>query len=172
MEANPPNRFLDVVRIDGVVKELRIIEGQLFVCQGCCCGQTERGFPAVPLVVYKQEWKARGLQLRIHLTVTGCLGPCQLANVILILFGGETVWLHSINDEATVRLVFDYLESMLASGRYLPPSGALAARHFNRHTFDSASPGVWRSERRGNVLPQPLANPTAVDLTTVNKTLG
>lgn len=148
MEVSQPNRFLDVTRADGAVKELRVIEGQLFVCQGCCCGQTERGFPAVPLEAYKREWKARGLRLRIHLTVTGCLGPCPLANVILILFGGETVWLHSINDEGAVTSVFDYLEAMLAAGRYLPPPGALAARHFNRHVFDTASPGEWRSEKR------------------------
>lgn len=151
METTPPNRFLDVTRADGVIKELRVIEGQLFVCQGCCCGQTERGFPPVLLDAYKREWKARELRLRIHLTVTGCLGPCPLANVILILFGGETVWLHSINDEATVRMVFDYLETMLAAGRYLPPSGRLETRHFNRHIFDSASPGVWRSEKRSGV---------------------
>lgn len=149
METAQPNRFLDVTRADGVVKELRVIEGQLFVCQGCCCGQTERGFPAVPLDVYKREWKARGLRLRVHLTVTGCLGPCPLANVVLVLFGGETVWLHSVNDEATVMAVFDYLEAMLKAERYLPPPGALAARHFNRHVFDAASPGEWRSEKRG-----------------------
>ncbi|MFQ3580556.1 MAG: (2Fe-2S) ferredoxin domain-containing protein [Chloracidobacterium sp.] len=148
MASTQPNRFLDVTRADGVVRELRVIEGQLFVCQGCCCGQTERGFPAVPLDEYKRQWKERGLRLRIHLTVTGCLGPCPLANVILILFGGETIWLHSINDADAVSTVFDYLEAMLDAGRYVPPGGALAARHFNRHVFDSASPGEWRAEKR------------------------
>ncbi|OYT69191.1 MAG: hypothetical protein CFK52_14020 [Chloracidobacterium sp. CP2_5A] len=149
METAQPNRFLDVTRADGVTKELRVLEGQLFVCHGCCCGQMERGFPPAQLEAYKAEWKARGLRLRVHLTVTGCLGPCPLANVALILFGGEAIWLHSINDDATVALVFDYLEAMLAAGRYLPPPGALAARHFNRYVFDSASPGEWRSQKRG-----------------------
>jgi len=172
MEARPPDRFLDVVRADGVVKELRVIEGQLFVCQGCCCGQTERGVPAVPLDAYKREWKGRGLRLRVHLTVTGCLGPCPLANVILILFGGETVWLHSINDEVTVMAVFDYLEAMLAAGQYLPPPGALAARHFNRHIFDSASPGVWRSEKRSDLTQPPSANPVVDQVAVAEKVSG
>ena len=33
-----------VTRADGVCKEIRIQDGQLFVCNGCCCGQTEKAF--------------------------------------------------------------------------------------------------------------------------------
>jgi hypothetical protein len=30
---------------DGIAKEIRIQDGHLFVCHGCCCGRTEKGFP-------------------------------------------------------------------------------------------------------------------------------
>ncbi len=148
MNSPQPNRFLDVTRADGVSRELRVIEGQLLVCQGCCCGQTEHGFPAVPLDEFKRQWKERGFRLRVHLTVTGCLGPCPLANVVTILFGGETVWLHSINAPEQVTEIFDYLERLLDAGTFEPPTGPLAALHFNRLVFDAASPGEWRSEKR------------------------
>ncbi|HKX29616.1 MAG TPA: (2Fe-2S) ferredoxin domain-containing protein [Blastocatellia bacterium] len=134
-----PNRFVFVMRADREVKKIRVLEGQLFVCQGCCCGRTERGMPALPLDEFKQQWKERGVRLRVHLTVTGCLGPCPLANVVLILFDGEAIWLHSINSPEHVTEIYDYLEAMLRAEQYLPPPGRLADCHFNRHLFDTAA---------------------------------
>jgi cobaltochelatase CobN len=138
-----PNRFVDVTRSNGDVKEIRVVEGQLLVCQGCCCDNTERGFPALPLAEIKQQWKDRGIRLRIHLTISGCLGPCPLANVALILFAGESVWLHSINKTEHVTAIYDYLEVMLAAEKYLPPTGLLADCHFNRFTFDAVAGDKW-----------------------------
>jgi hypothetical protein len=57
-----PNRFVFVRRADEEVKKTRVVEGQLLVCQGCCCGKTERGMPALPLDDFKQQWK----ELRLH----------------------------------------------------------------------------------------------------------
>jgi cobaltochelatase CobN len=141
-----PNRFVFVRRADQEMKKTRVLEGQLLVCQGCCCGQTERGMPALPLDVFKRQWKERGVRLRIHLTITGCLGPCPLANVVLILFAGEAVWLHSINTPEHVTAIYDYLEAMLAAEKYLPPEGLLASCHFNRFIFDTAAGDKWLND--------------------------
>jgi len=141
-----PNRFVCVKRADEEVKKTRVLEGQLLVCQGCCCGNTERGHPALPLDDFKRQWKERGIRLRVHLTVTGCLGPCPLANVVLILFAGESVWLHSINTPEQVTAIYDYLEAMLAAEKYLPPEGLLASCHFNRFIFDTAVGDEWLND--------------------------
>jgi cobaltochelatase CobN len=61
---------------------------------------------------------------------------------------------------------------MLAAGQYLPPPGALAARHFNRHIFDSASPGVWRSEKRSDLTQPPSANPVVDQVAVAEKVSG
>ena len=60
---------------DGESKEIRIQDGQLFVCNGCCCGQTQKGFPALPLDEFKRQWKARGIRRRFHLTISGRSRP-------------------------------------------------------------------------------------------------
>jgi cobaltochelatase CobN len=133
------DRFAYVTRSDGAEKKIRVLEGQLFVCQGCCCGNTDKGHPPVPLEEFKAQWRERGLRFRIHLTVSGCLGPCALANVALILFGGQAIWLHSINTAGHVTAIYDYLEAMLHTGAYLPPSGLLADCHFQRFDFDAAA---------------------------------
>lgn len=114
------------------------MDGHLFVCQGCCCGRTDRGFPAIPLEEFKRQWKDRGIRRRFHLTISGCLGPCPLANVVLIQFLGQSVWLHSINSPEDVTLIYDYVERMLIYESYLDPPAGLAGRRFQRYMVDSA----------------------------------
>ena len=55
--------------------------GQILLCEGCCCGRTDRGFKPVPFDWIKQQWKEHKLSKTVDLTITGCLGPCDLANV-------------------------------------------------------------------------------------------
>src|SRR5262245_1601659 len=83
----PERRRNLVVRPDGRVIDVARPRGQLFVCAtGCCCGRTTEGFPAVPTELYHNEWERRQLRNIVHLTIGGCLGPCALANVVLLLF--------------------------------------------------------------------------------------
>lgn len=126
--------LITVQRADGVEKQVRVQDGHLFLCNGCCCGQTEKGFPPLPLEEFKSQWKKRGIRRRFHLTVSGCLGPCPLANVVLLQFRGRSMWLHSINHPADVDLIYDYVESMLLSETPLEPPEALAARMFQRYS--------------------------------------
>jgi cobaltochelatase CobN len=128
-----------ITRTDGAAKEIRVQDGHLFVCQGCCCGRTDKGFPALPLDEFKRQWKARGIRRRFHLTISGCLGPCPLANVVLILFRGRTAWFHSINNSEDVDLIYNYVERMLLAETYLDPPAGLAERHFDRYIVDTSN---------------------------------
>jgi len=127
-----------VTRADGVSKQIRIHDGHLFICNGCCCGRTDKGFPALPLETFKSQWKQRGLRRRFHLTISGCLGPCPLANVVLLQFRGHSTWFHSINDEEDVNSIYDYVERMLQVEAHLDPPEELVGRRFDRYLFDSA----------------------------------
>jgi cobaltochelatase CobN len=131
-----------ITRADGVTKEIRIQDGHLFVCQGCCCGRTDKGFPALPLDEFKCQWKERGIRRRFHLTISGCLGPCALANVVLIVFRGRSVWLHSINSSEDVSLIYSYVERMLLAENYLDPPAELAGRQFERYIVDTDTPAI------------------------------
>lgn len=129
-----------VTRADGVAKPIRIQDGQLFVCNGCCCGRTDKGFPPLPLEDFKQQWKRRGIRRRLHLTVSGCLGPCPLANVILLQIRGQSLWFHSINQPDDVGLIYDYVEAMLVGETVLDPPAGLAERRFERYLAAPAAP--------------------------------
>src|SRR5207244_1614083 len=65
---------------------------QIVLCQGCCCGQTVRALPAVPLDWLKPIWKSEKLNKIVQLTVSGCLGPCDLPNVCCIVTENEQAW--------------------------------------------------------------------------------
>ena len=138
-----PGRFNEVVRADGREREIRILEGQVFVCKGCCCGNPERNYPEVPVDAFKSQWKARGIRRRVHLSISGCLGPCPLANVVMLILHGQSVWLHSIESEEQVTAIYDYVERVLAEGTYVPITGRLAQLEFNRWVYDACAEGRW-----------------------------
>jgi cobaltochelatase CobN len=129
--------FTYVMGEDGGLKKARVVEGQLFICKGCCCGNVEGGKPAVPLTQFKHEWKARGMRNRVHLTVTACLGPCVALNVVLFVYGGQTVWFQSVNSESDVVLIYDYIETVLDRSRFDLPTGPLAEKVFRRYASDA-----------------------------------
>ncbi|MGH7308701.1 MAG: (2Fe-2S) ferredoxin domain-containing protein [Candidatus Rokuibacteriota bacterium] len=113
--------------------------GQLFVCAtGCCCGRTDEGFPSVPTQLYHDEWERRGLRNVVHLTIGGCLGPCALANVVLLLFDGQALWFHSIDSEALVLELYDHIDAMLKADGLLPALPGLARYQFTASAWQPA----------------------------------
>ena len=109
-----------VVRADGRAINVVQRRAHLSYCfTGCCCGRTERGYAAVPVDTFKDEWLRRKLRNVVHLTKAGCLGPCSLANVASLVFDGRSVWFHSVNTPWHVRLIYDYIESMVRADRFL-----------------------------------------------------
>jgi cobaltochelatase CobN len=125
-----------VLRTDGKLINVVARRGHIMVCaKGCCCGRTERGHAAVPIDFYKQEYKRRKIRNSVQLTMSGCLGPCQLANVVLLFFDGRPVWLQSINTEPQIVALFDYVERMLAAEGFLPPPAELAEYVFDFYAW-------------------------------------
>jgi nitrile hydratase accessory protein len=121
-----------VIRSDGRLVNVARPRGHLFVCaSGCCCGRVEDGFAPVPAELFHGEWERRRLRNVVHLTIGGCLGPCALANVVLLLFDGQAQWFHSVNANELVLVLYDHVDRMLAAGRVLAPPAALAPYHFS-----------------------------------------
>ena len=121
-----------VLRADGRTIHVAPKRGHLIVCaRGCCCGRDDKGKPAVPVDYYKAEYKRRGIRDRVQLTMSGCIGPCPLLNVALVLFDGKRVWFQSINHPSQIRAIYDYIDRMLAADRFLPPTAELADLAFD-----------------------------------------
>jgi cobaltochelatase CobN len=132
-----------VLRADGRMINVVRRRGHLMVCaKGCCCGRTDRGYAPVPIEFYKQEYKRRKIRNIIHLSMNGCLGPCPLANVVLLFFDGRPIWFQSIATQAQIVALFDYIERMIAADGYVPPPAELAEYVFNFYAWQSAPPAA------------------------------
>ena len=126
-----------VVRADGRAINVVQRRAHLSYCfTGCCCGRTERGYAAVPVETFKDEWLRRKLRNVVHLTKAGCLGPCALANVASLVFDGRAVWFHSVNTPWHVRLIYDYIETMVRADRFVAPPAELTEYVFNYYDWD------------------------------------
>jgi YHS domain-containing protein len=139
VERPPSNHRLSTVRVRARDGDYRVVQvqGNLFVCSkangSCCCGWDEKGRMPFANDLWGDEWERRRIRNRLHLTFTGCLGPCIAGNNALLQILGRSIWLKDVNDPALVAAVFDYAEAMLAAGRVLPPPAALADHVYERY---------------------------------------
>ena len=108
----------------------RLVIGHLTICQGCCCGNTENGRPPVPVDWLKKEWRARGLLKRVQLTISGCLGPCDLPNVVTMSNENGTRWSGEITKFEQYRDLVDWATRSRDAGELLP-----LPTEFQRHTL-------------------------------------
>jgi len=108
----------------------RLVIGHLTVCQGCCCGNTENGRPPVAVEWLKKEWRSRGLLKRVQLTISGCLGPCDLPNVVTVSNESGTQWFGEITEFEQYRDLVDWASRSRDARELLP-----LPKEFQRHTL-------------------------------------
>jgi len=114
----------------GLQTKRRVI-GQMTVCSGCCCGAVHRGKPEVPVEWLKQEWRSRGLLKVLQLTIAGCMGPCDLNNVVRISGPVEDVWLGCVDRFQLYSSLADWASESQWAGTLLPLPAEFAALRFS-----------------------------------------
>ena len=138
--ASPASRpRISAVKVAARGEEFRIVQvhGTLLVCSrqndSCCCGWEEKGRLPFDHSLYADEWERRKIRNRLHLSFTGCLGPCAVGNNALLQIYGYSIWLSDLNDPSLVAALFDYAEAMLDAGTVLQPPPALRDHVYERH---------------------------------------
>jgi hypothetical protein len=111
---------------DCSLKTKRLVAGQITICHGCCCGNVDRGLPGVPVEWLKSEWRKRGLLKRFQLTISGCVGPCDVPNVVVITTSSCTEWLGNIVE-------FDQYRSLLEWAVRCRDAGEMLSLPFSFH---------------------------------------
>lgn len=105
---------------------------QVMFCNGCCCGRTDRGYPAVPVERIKAIWKAEKLNRGVQLTISGCLGPCDLANVAVIVTAESTTWLGLIEGDGDYDAIVDWARRIRRGEGSTEIPDRFASRRFDR----------------------------------------
>lgn len=98
----------------------------VFACTGCCCGQPDHGGEMAPPRVLKaaalHAFKAAGLEGRVRLTFTDCLGPCSEANTFFVYFPERPLWFRRVNTAALVTALARFVAAAAdALDHPLPP---------------------------------------------------
>ncbi len=130
---------VQTVKVQARGEDFRIVQlqGNLFVCSkahgSCCCGWTEKERAPINASLYEGEWERRRIRNRLHLTFTGCLGPCAVGNNAMLQLHGRSIWFKDLNDDALIPQVFDYAEAMLEAGQILPPPVVLRDHVYERY---------------------------------------
>jgi len=140
-----PKMPIKTVKVRARDEDFRIVQlqGNLFVCSkangSCCCGWTDKGRAPVNTALYEAEWERRKIRNQVHLTFTGCLGPCAVGNNALLHLYGQSIWFKDLNDDGYISAIFDYIEAMLQAGQVVPPSPELAEHMYARYVPPPAS---------------------------------
>ncbi len=114
----------------------RQVMGQVVLCKGCCCGRTDRGLPEVPVERIKEIWQREKLNRSVQLTVSGCLGPCDVANVVLLITPRGTEWLGRVAGDAAYGHLIRWARACQAAGALVPLPDVLAENHLRRFVSD------------------------------------
>ena len=117
----------------------RLALAQLVFCQGCCCGRTDRGRPELPVEQLKQIWKDEKLNRSVQLTISGCLGPCDLPNVALVMLPEGNVWLGGMEGESVYEALVAWVRTCQAEDRLVPLPERLESLRFERFQTEEVS---------------------------------
>jgi hypothetical protein len=113
---------------------------QVLLCKGCCCGKTERGLPEVPVDRIKAAWKAGKLNRAVQLTISGCLGPCDLPNVAVLITPEGLTWYGLLDGDAHYDDLIAWATACKAEGRTLEPPRSWQGHQFERFAGEPAIP--------------------------------
>lgn len=103
---------------------------RLMVCDGCCCGRMEKGNDVVPIDMLKQAWEEHGLKEHVKLSISGCLGPCSMNNVSLMMNGTERIWLGELSTIGHYESLVSWAKSIAEDGKMTALPDALKLHQF------------------------------------------
>lgn len=102
-----------------IVTKRKVI-AQIFVCNGCCCGRADKGNPPIPLDELKAEFKKRKLIGKVQLTISGCLGPCDVLNVVALWLPTGMRWFGGLDQDWQYLDLMDWASACAAAGEAVP----------------------------------------------------
>ena len=118
----------------------RKVSAQVLVCSGCCCGRVDKNKPSIPLDWLKKNWKERKLLKSVQLTISGCLGPCDILNAVSILTNECQLWFGGLVTDEPYQELLAWAEETRDLGYPAPLPELLRPYQFSR--FNDISVGV------------------------------
>ena len=88
----------------------------MYVCDSCCCGNTEKGHYEVPVNKLKIAWKKEKLDKKVNLIISNCLGYCSLHNVTVLRNKNKKTWIGKLSSEEHYDAVISWAHDVVEYG--------------------------------------------------------
>lgn len=123
------------------------------LCRGCCCGNPAKH----PGTDHEQQAAALAAAVAgvpgARLVTTNCLGPCELANVVVIRRRAPgpgaarkpPLWLGSVSDPADTAALSRWIQAIGSSGRTNPEADAELPARLADLRIPAPGPGTPRN---------------------------
>ena len=92
------------------------------VCEGCCCGNVDKGHPEVPVNYLLDAWNEYDIAKHVELEISGCLGPCSKHNVSILKIYDKEIWIGELNEESHYKAIVEWASkfSSIQGGHAIP----------------------------------------------------
>ena len=87
----------------------------------------------------QSQWKEEKLNKSVQLTISGCLGPCDLANVICVISPQGIQWLGGLQEQWQYGLLLDWAKASRDAGVLLELPAELNHHRFERFAVSEPS---------------------------------
>lgn len=128
-------QLLALLQPSSQCKAKNIHLGQILICRGCCCGNVKKENPEVPWNWLAKLWNESGLNAHIQLSLTGCLGPCERANVVAIQHPNRQHWFGGLETRDDYQQLLIIGKDWLESKAFPEIPAQLAEKEFQRWNF-------------------------------------
>ena len=78
----------------------------------------------------RNEWRRRGLLKRVQLSISGCVGPCDVPNVVVVNSETGSQWLGNITEFNQYKSLVEWAVRSMDAGHLLE-----LPREFEGHTI-------------------------------------
>ena len=113
------------------------MSSRVVVCSGCCCGRIEKGHSEVPVDALKNAWEKNNLKNSIELTISGCLGPCKMHNVAILMTDNNQTWLGELRVDAHFEALVTWACDVSKNGPEIKIPEILLTHQFDHKPLES-----------------------------------
>lgn len=104
----------------------------VIVCNGCCCGNTGKGHPEVPINFLTEEWNKYCLNEHVKLRISKCLGPCSMHNVSILRTEESQQWLGNLSQKEHYESIVEWARNVAKDKNNYDVPNLLLSHKFER----------------------------------------
>lgn len=92
------------------------LEARVFMCDACCCGDERFSAQRAPMKELREAMlsslKESGMAGKCQVAMTGCMGPCEVGNNVILATRNRNFWFKKMNQPADLKALGQFAQSL------------------------------------------------------------